>query len=187
MRIYGKGRIALGGLINKHTVKLSELCFYLFFVSLLFAKGIGLYDGQIGFKVFLIVALIGWLGKMLLTQYCVREMLIYAALIILGGAIYFTVHEKGALIVILLLCGLKNMNLKRVFQVGLVTWIFSFGILLVLTSFHIIDSAFKVHDRLGMGRIIRWSLGYAHPNVLHISYLVFICFLIYVFKERLSF
>lgn len=177
----------MGGLINKHTVKLSELCFYLFFVSLLFAKGIGLYDGQIGFKVFLIVALIGWLGKMLLTQYCVREMLIYAALIILGGAIYFTAHEKGALIVILLLCGLKNMNLKRVFQVGLVTWIFSFGILLVLTSFHIIDSAFKVHDRLGMGRIIRWSLGYAHPNVLHISYLVFVCFLIYVFKEKLSF
>lgn len=175
------------GLIKEHTIKLSEFCFYLFFVSLLFAKGIGLYDGQTGFKIFLIVALIGWAGKMLLTSYCAGEMLFYAALIVLGGAIYLTAREKGALLVILLLCGLKNMDLKKVFQVGLVTWIVSFGTLFILTSFHLIDSAFKVHDRLGMGRIIRWSLGYAHPNVLHISYLVLVSFLIYLLKERIRF
>ncbi|MDO4304457.1 MAG: hypothetical protein Q4D94_11120 [Bacillota bacterium] len=174
-------------LIKKHTLKLSELCFYLFFVSLLFAKGIGLYDGQTGFKIFLIIALFGWAGKMLLTRYYIWEIPLYAALIVLGGAVYLTAREKGALIVILLFCGLKNMELKKVFQVGLATWVLSFGILFLLTSLHIVDSAFKVHDRLGMGRIIRWSLGYAHPNVLHISYLVLVCFLVYVLKERIRF
>ncbi len=175
------------GLIKRHTVRLSEICFYVFFVSLLFAKGIGLYDGQTGFKVFFIIALIGWAGKMLLTRYYLWEMLLYAVLVVLGGAIYLTAREKGAFIVILLLCGLKNMDLKKIFQVGLAAWVLSFGILFLLTSLHIIDSAFKVHDRLGMGRIIRWSLGYAHPNVLHISYLVLVCFLVYILKERIRF
>lgn len=171
--------------MKKHIVKLSELCFYIFFLSLLFAKGIGLYDGQTIFKVFLIIAFIGWMGKMLLTKYLLWEIPLYGLLILLGGAVYLTSHDKGALFVILLLCSLKNMDLKKIFKVGTVTWILSFGMLFILTSLHIVDSAFKVHDRLGMGRIIRWNLGYAHPNVLHISYFVLVCFLIYLLNEKI--
>lgn len=132
----------------------------------------------------MIVALIGFLGKMILTRYRVWEATVYAALIALGGMIYLTSHEKGAFLVILLLCALKNMNLDKVFKVGAVTWVLSFGSLFILTSMHIIKSPFKVHDRLGMGRIIRWSLGYAHPNVLHISYLVLVCFLLYLLRKN---
>ena len=170
--------------MKEYRIKLSELCFYLFFCSLLFAKGIGLYDGQTLFKIFLTVALIGFLGKMILTQYRVWEAVGYIALIALGGMIYLTSHEKGAFLVILLLCALKNMDLDKVFKVGAVTWALSFGGLFLLTSMHIIKSPFKVHDRLGMGRIIRWSLGYAHPNVLHISYLVLVCFLLYLLRKN---
>lgn len=165
-------------------IKLSELFFYVFFCPLLFAKGIGLYDGQTLFKIFLTVALIGFLGKMLLTRYRMWEVAVYAALIALGGVIYLTSHEKGAFLVILLLCSLKNMDLDKVFKVGAVTWVLSFGGMFLLTSLHIIKSPFKVHDRLGMGRIIRWSLGYAHPNVLHISYLVLVCFLLYLLRKN---
>lgn len=182
-----KGRIGLENLVKKHVLKLSELCFYVFFVSLLFAKGIGLYDGQTIFKVFLIIALIGWVGKVALTGYTVREMLIYSVLLILGGVVYLISREKGALFIVLLLCGLKNINTKKLFQVGTVTWILSFGVLFFLTALHIVNSPFKVHDRLGMGRVIRWSLGYAHPNVLHISYLVFVCFLVYLLQEKFRF
>lgn len=124
---------------------------------------------------------------MLLERYCAWEILMYGALLVLGGAIYLISHEKGALIVILLICGAKNIDIRRIFKAGAVTWVISFGALFLLTSLHIVDSAFKVHDRLGMGRVIRWSLGYAHPNVLHISYFVLVCLLIYVFQERIRF
>ena len=73
---------------------------------------------------------------------------------------------------------------ERVFQTGLVTWILSFGGLFLVTSLHLADSPFKVHDKLGLGRIIRWSLGYAHPNVLHISCLILVCFVVYLMGER---
>lgn len=173
--------------VEKRNISLSELCFYLFFVSLLFAKGIGLYDGQVSFKIFLLLALAGWVGKMILTQYELYEIPLYILLVTLGGMIYLVSREKGALLVILLLCAFKNMDLKKVFQVGCVTWILSFGSLFLLTSLHIVDSAFKVHDRLGLGRVIRWSLGYAHPNVLHISYFTLVCFLIFLLQDKYRF
>ena len=172
---------------RQYSVKISELCFYIFFVSLLFAKGIGLYDGQTIFKLFLLIALCGWGLKQFFTEYTWSEVVFCIFLVTLGAVIYLNAHEKGALFCVLLLCGMKGMNVKKVFQVGLVTWILSFGSLFLLTSFHLIDSHFKVHDKLGLGRIIRWSLGYAHPNVLHISYLVLACFLVYLMQDKFKF
>lgn len=169
---------------KNYTVTLSELFFYIFFTALLFAKGIGLYDGQTWFKVFLLISLAGWALKQLFTEYTVKEMILIIALVGLGGAIYLNTHEKGALFCLLLVCGMKGIDLRRTFKVGLATWMLSFGGLFILTSFHILDSAFKVHDKLGLGRIIRWSLGYAHPNVLHISYLVLVCFAVYLLHDR---
>ncbi|MDE6186416.1 MAG: hypothetical protein K2G39_13470 [Lachnospiraceae bacterium] len=173
--------------LKKNPVKLSELCFYIFFVSLLFAKGIGLYDGQTIFKVFLLLALCGWALKLIFTEYTWGELALSAFLLLLGGTIYLNTHEKGALFCILLVCGMKGMEVKKVFRVGLITWILSFGGLFLLTSFHLVDSQFKVHDKLGLGRIIRWSLGYAHPNVLHISYLILVCFIVYLMQEKFRF
>lgn len=174
-------------LIKKYPLKLSELCFYIFFISLLFAKGIGLYDGQTMFKFSLLMALCGFCGKMLLTEYTFKELFLCMGLTLLGMIIYLKTHEKGALFCLLLLCAMKDMNVKKVFQAGLATWIISFGGLFLLTAFHIIDSPFKVHDKLGLGRIIRWSLGYAHPNVLHISCLVLVCFIVYLLRDRFKF
>lgn len=174
----------MGEMLKGYPVKRSELCFYIFFVSLLFAKGIGLYDGQALFKVFLLIALGGWGVKILFTEYTWGEIILCGLLTLLGAVIYLNTHEKGALLCLLLLCGMKGMQVKKVFQAGLVTWILSFGGLFLVTSLHLVDSQFKVHDKLGLGRIIRWSLGYAHPNVLHISYLVLACFVVYLLEER---
>lgn len=170
--------------VEKYTIELTEVFFYVFFCSLLFAKGIGLYDGQLVFKVFLLTALVGWLCKQLLTKYTIVELIGSILLVILGGMLYLNTHEKGALFCILLITGMKGINLQKTFKVGLVTWILSFGSMFFLSIFHIIDSPFKVHDKLGMGRIIRWNLGYAHPNVLHISCLVLVCFIVYLLGNR---
>ena len=39
-------------------VKLGEILYWLFFFSLFFAKGIGLYDGQTIFKIILVFAVV---------------------------------------------------------------------------------------------------------------------------------
>ena len=112
---------------KKYSIQLSEICFYVFFAVLLFAKGIGLYDGQTLFKIFLLTAMAGWLGKQLLTEYALKEAVMVILLFLLGILIYLNTHEKGALFCILLVTAMKGINIKRAFQIGLVTWILSFA------------------------------------------------------------
>lgn len=165
-------------------INLAELFYYLFFLLLLFAKGIGLYDGQLAFKLLLLLAMAMWLGKMLLTLYTKKEIVSVLVLLGLGTFTYLISGEKGALIYIMMVTGLKNIPQKRLFQIGLAGWWFSFGILTWANALHLLEGPFKVHEKYGMGMVIRWGLGYSHPNVLHISYLVLVMFIACVFQTH---
>lgn len=168
----------------KITMKRSELFYYLFFVSLLMAKGIGLYDGQLLYKGVLIVAGVAWIGKILLTEYTKREAAIVTILVVMGAVSYLVSGEKGALLCVLLITGLKNINIKGLFHIGMVVWGVCFGGMFLLHTSHLLEGPFKVHEKYGLGMLIRWGLGYSHPNVLHISYLVFAIFLLYLVKDK---
>lgn len=171
--------------INGRTVKLSEICYYLFFAGLLFAKGIGLYDGQVAFKIILVVSGLFWLAKMVLTEYSWKELAIIAGLLLLSGIAYLVSGDKGLLLYAMMVVGAKNIPVKKIFIVGAVTWTAAFGGIFILTASHWIESPFKVHEK-GMGLIIRWGLGYSHPNVLHVSYLIFCILIGYILTEKMN-
>ncbi len=158
------------------SIKVSEICYFLCIASLLFSKGIGLYDGQFFFKLFLVVGGIFWVAKMLLTTYTLSEMVINISLLLLAGIVYLVSGEKGIFLYIMLIVGSKNIPMDKIFKVICGVWSVSFGGLFFLTAMHVVDSPFKVHEKIGT-LIIRWGLGCAHPNVLHISYLL-LCMLI---------
>lgn len=170
----------------KMTVSMQEILYYIFFSLLLLAKGIGLYDGQAAFKMLLIPAVIAWIGKMWLTKYTRKEFIVVVLLVCVGGIVYLISGEKGALLYIFMITGLKNVPLKRVFCVGASVWSLAFIGLTWMNALHLLQGPFKVHEKLGMGMIIRWGLGYSHPNVLHISYFVFVMFLVYLLDERFN-
>lgn len=161
-------------------MKRGELFYYLFFVMLLFAKGIGWYDGMPAFKVCLVAAVLCVLMKICLTEHTLGQYLMMAAVVGLGGLVYLKSGEKGMLIYALMMVGLKDVPLDRLFKIGLVTWTAAFGGLILLNFTGILESPFVVHNKLGMGMIIRWGLGYSHPNVLHISYAILVAFFLYV-------
>lgn len=166
-------------------IRLSEILYYLFFSILLFAKGIGLYDGQFIFKIALLAAGICWLLKMLLTSYSKREAVAVLALLLLSSVIYGVSGEKGLLLYVMMIVGVKNIPVKRLFAVGLGVWTVSFGSLFFLTAAQLIDSPFKVHEK-GGELIIRWGLGYSHPNVLHVSYLLLCLLAGYLLADRMK-
>ena len=166
------------------TISLAELFYYLFFVLLLFAKCVGLYDGQPAFKILLVLALAAWAVKMWLTDYSIKELICIAILLGLGGLVYLTSGEKGALLYMFMITGLKNVPIKRAFAVGATVWSGVFLLFSWLNALHLLESPFKVHDKFGLGPVIRWGLGYSHPNVLHVSYLVLVMFLVYVIGEK---
>lgn len=166
--------------MKKNTITIEELLYYAFFCILLFAKGIGLYDGQTVFKGLLVVAMLCWMGKMAASRYTVKEILLIGLFLALGGITYIKSGEKGILLFTMMFVGMKNIAIEKIMRMGLWAWGSSFLLLTFTSLWHMQDMGYKVHDKLGLGYIFRYGLGYSHPNVLHVSYFIFVIFIVYV-------
>ena len=171
-----------GSLKNREKVsfRVEEIFYYLFFAILLFAKGIGLYDGMKEFTVCLLAAFLCFAVKICLTEHTLGELLQMAVLLGMGLLSWRSSGEKAAFIYIAVIVGMKHVPVKRVFKVGAVIWTIAFFGTTILALTRQIPDLALVHSKLGLGHIIRWSLGYTHPNVLHISYVILLVFFFYL-------
>ena len=167
-------------------ITLSEICYYIFFALLLSAKGIGLYDGQGVFKIILVIALFFWIGKMALTEYSLKEILVMGALLLAGMLSYYYSGDKAALIAVMVITGMKNIPIKRLWKLGLICFSITFFGTVITALLGIRDTTQFVHNKGILGFVIRDSLGMPHPNVLHISYMVLIAlwFMVCDFKGK---
>ncbi len=179
-----ENKISGAGNAGRITVSAGEILYWLFFGALLFAKGIGLYDGQSIFKLILVFAAACLLLKVAIETYTASEILRMAGVIGLSGAVYLTSGEKGLLLYGMMMAGMKYVDVKRVFTLGMALWGLSFFAVTISSLFHMGDTVYKVHEKLGMGHIFRWSLGYPHPNVLQVSYIVLAIFVIYYLGDK---
>ena len=100
------------------TVSTGEILYWLFFGSLLFAKGIGLYDGQAVFKVILLFASCCLFAKLLIEEYTIAEYGKIVAVLGITALTYAVSGEKGLLLYGMMMAGMKNVNLKRIFTLG---------------------------------------------------------------------
>lgn len=165
-------------------VKYSELLFYLFFGVLFFAKGIGLYDGQTLFKLLLIIAVVCLLGKFSLEKYNKEQMIVIVGVLLLGGTTYLLTGEKGLLLNCLLIAGLHHMDTKKIFRLAGVIWSIAVVGTIIVSLFHMEDTVYKVHAKLGLGHVFRWSMGYGHPNVLQITYFIMAIIIVYLIGDK---
>ncbi len=166
--------------MNHASFTIKEIAYYIYFSVMLFAKGIGLYDGMTVYNFCLVFATGMLLLKMAMDSYTIREAAWIAALAVLGIIVWQKSGEKGPFLYILLIIGMKDIPVKRVFRLGFAVWGLAFAMQLILALTGIRTGAVMAHEKLGLGHILRWSLGYPHPNVCHISYVILIAFLLYV-------
>jgi hypothetical protein len=81
---------------------------------------------------------------------------------------------------------MKNISVKKVFHLGLWVWSVCAIVLSVFSFFRLEHTIYRVHAKLGLGHIFRWSLGFTHPNILHITYMALCAFILYELGERYS-
>lgn len=167
-------------------VSVSEICFYIFFMLLFWVKGAGFYDGQLIFNLCFVMAVMFWGAKMALTKFSKKEWILLLGTLAISGMVYLNSREKGILLCVMMIFAMKNMNIKKVMRAALWAYYFSFVPMAVLTSVHLIDSPSKIHLRPIFGYMIRWGLGYVHPNVAHVSYFIFSMLIVYMRKEKIS-
>lgn len=166
------------------TVTKGEILYYLFLILTMGAKGIGWTGGQKPFTICLAAAYLCLLLKMLLTDYKLKEWCLNAALLMMAAAVWRNSGETAALAAVCTVIGMKNIPIQRIMRVALAIWGSTFLFSVLRGVLGLGDGVVVVHSRLGLGPMIRYSLGYTHPNVLHVTYFVIVMLLLYVFPMQ---
>lgn len=164
------------------TIRLEEILYYLFFGIMFAVKGVGLDSGNRIFTWCIMASLCCLAAKLCTTKHTLKEWVVMAALILVGALIYRNSGEEAAFWAMLIVVGMKNISLNRLMCVCAGIWSATFAFSIAAGILHIRDGVVVVHEKLGLGPVIRWSLGYTHPNVLHVSYFILIVLLLYVFE-----
>jgi len=170
--------------VESASVTIAELIYCTYFAIMLFAKGIGLYEGQTAYTVCLLISAFLLIFKLMITKHSVFEYIIIGILGSLGCVVFFNISDKSALIYIMMIIGMKGVSLKKVFKVGTFVWGITFFSQIILSVLEMKPDLFFIHKKLGLGHLIRWSLGYPHPNVLHISYFILLAFILYFLRAE---
>lgn len=147
---------------------------------MLFTKGLGLTGGPV-YKCCILAASACALLKIAIEQHTRKEYAVIVTLLILGGVNWIHTGNQGALLCILLVLAMKNIRLMDAFRVGAICWGVSYLIQIVTQLLNLRARDFVIHSKFGFRHIIRWGLGYTHPNVLQIATLALIAYIFYCY------
>ena len=178
--------VNINSIDSKYSIK--ELIYYVFFALMLTAKGIGL-GLDFGQKLYLLVLFVAFgliIIKEMITKHSLLEWIFIVGIVALSILIYVHTDEIGILVIVPTILGMKDVSPKRTLNLGCFLWAITFGLTMIVSLLGLRSDVIRVQDKLGLGYIIRWSLGQPHPNVLQISALVLCAFILYIgaFKGR---
>ncbi len=170
--------------MEKTSISTTEYLFYGFYFLLTIAKGMGLYEGMRLFDVLVGAAFLFLLCKLVHERYTLWQLVLTFFILMLGVITWQVSGKMGALFNLTLLVGLRGINHRRLIQISAAMWEILFTLQCFLTISGIrTEQIFRIHRKLGM-YIVRWSMGFTHPNVLHITYFILIALLFCACKPR---
>lgn len=178
------------GITREHDVKkltIEETVYYVFFIILAVTKGFGFYEWQKVFILLIIPAFFFGLLKILISKYTRRQRVTVTALLILTVVVLYKSGEAGIFFVMFTILGMKNISVEKIMRLGLWVWTVSTILLSVVSYFMIEHTVYRVDEKLGLGYIFRWSLGFTHPNTLHTTYFALCAYIIYNLAEQFGF
>lgn len=168
---------------NKHIViTVHELLYLISFSVLFIMKGVGIYEGMLAFNISIVVSFFCAGVAMLMADYTMPEFIGAAVLLGCSFLAYFETGEKAVIAAVLTVIGMKNVSLERMMKLAFGIWTVCFyGMLFV----HLVgwkEDIILAHNKFGLGFLLRCSLGFPHPNVFHISFIIWMALFLYVWK-----
>lgn len=162
------------------TIKREQILFYIYFIIMLFTKGLGLTDGPV-YKVCIVAASAAALLKIMIERHNRKEYALIVVLLGLGAVNWLHTGNQGTLFCILLVLAMKGIPLINAFRLGAICWGSSYVAQIVTQLLDLRSRDFVIHNKFGFRHIIRWGLGYTHPNVLQIATLALIAYVFYCY------
>ena len=162
-------------------IKYRELAYYLFFLMLFGFRAIGGHDGWTSYRWFLMAGGLFFLIKVFSTSHSILEYLVMALLLILAGIVYLRSGEKGLLLDIMMMIGIKGVSEKKLFHLSAIFLGISMIVLVFLSVFGILpDVQFGPYGLRFVDLVMmRRSLGYPHVNTLMTTYIILLMLIMY--------
>lgn len=166
--------------VNRILLTYAEIVYYIYFSVMTLAKGLGLYDGMWPYTLSLYIGFALVILKLIITEHTLGEWLFIVGMMALAVITYKNSGQTGAFIYITMLIAMKGTSVKRIYSIGLFIWSLTFVFLTLLTITGLKSDIIVVHEKLGLGHLVRWSLGQPHPNVLQITFLMICALFLYL-------
>ncbi len=161
---------------------------YLFYVFILvntFFKGIGLDNDSNVYLICLIFGILVLFLKLIKDKYTKKELFFISISIVIGIATFLVTRRPTLFLTVLCLIGMKNVNIDDIFKKMLDVRFITFFSIIILAFAGIIDNTkFEMWRNGEMST--RYTLGFGHPNTLHLSLFILIALYIYNRYDKLN-
>jgi len=162
-------------------VNLAEMIYLLYFAVMFGARAAGLYEGMLLYNITLVIGMLLFVAKVAMTEHTVFEYIVMALLLGMSVLVYKNTGEKGILLYMTMVLGMKGVSLQRIEKVGLTILGVCFPVLAFLSVTGIIsDIAYPADGRLLPGQMLRRSLGYPYFNTMFTTYVVLVVLIMLV-------
>ena len=160
--------------------KIGEVIYFVYFALMVGARAAGLYEGMLIYNISLVIGMILFACKMIVTRHTVKEYLVALGFMLIAGIVYIHTGEKGLIVYFTMMLGMKAVSVNKVIKVGALTA----GVIIIskifLGVFGLLPEIYYPQEREGIGMMFRHSLGYAHPNTLHMNVLMLSMMVMYL-------
>ena len=169
---------------SRKEITVAEIVYFLYFSVMFGYRACGLYEGRLLYQISLVVGMLLFIIKVLMTEHTILEYLLILFLLVISGVVYYNTGEKGLLLYFTMMLGMKKVSVRRIFKLGTIILSIAFPTLVLLSITGIKSDITYLADRTFFKWIIRRSLGYPYPNTLFTTYIVLIILIIYMLGEQ---
>lgn len=161
--------------------KIGEKIYLIYFAVMVGARASGLYEGMLVYNVTLVIGMLLFGLKMLVTKHTRKEYVLSGLLILLAGIVYLHTGEKGLLVCFTMMLGMKHVSVRKTIKTGAAVGGLFIIAKIILGVFRLTSEIYYPQWRSGMDIMFRHALGYPHPNSLHMNVAMLgmmICYLV---------
>ena len=165
---------------SNQKLHISELLYYLMLLCFMGTKAVGLDESQWPFWIAILLGGLFFLTKLIMTRYSITEWVINATLLALGITVLARNGHLEVLLAVTIIVGIKGVYIKRAMKVSLIIWGPLFCATVIRALFGIRPGYISTQMKVGIDYgVIRYSLGFTHPNVLHITFFLVVMLILY--------
>lgn len=160
----------------------NDIFYYISFLSLVFAKTLGFYSGDMEYKLIMIFAM-GCLGlKLVFTGYTVREAAVMAVIGLYAVFIYLKTGYITFTITVFTLLGIKDIDVRHLLGKVLFVKLICMAVLVSASTAGIVGNF--VRDQFDDG--LTYSYGFQNPNDFMVNIFITVALMFYLNYRKLN-